>query len=73
MDKSLCSLDLDTLRELYEKETSELKAALLRGVDWDEVRDQRHKVTDLAIAIHKKKFPLAHNPAETSLRTDRNQ
>ena len=73
MDKNLSSLDLNTLKGMYEKESGELKAALLRGAGWDDLREQRHRVTDLAIAIHKKRMMPGNNPAEASTRSDRNK
>ena len=70
MDRNLCSLDLNTLKSLYEKASSELSDALLNGVEWKETREKRQKVTDLAIEIHKKRFAPNTNPAEQSSRKD---
>ena len=71
MEKTLCSLDLNILKEMYERESSKLKEALLHGADWEAVRDQRHTVTELAIAIHQKRFPQNNNPAENDVRPSR--
>ena len=64
---NLCSYDLPILKVMYEKEAEVLQKALLSGATWDEVREQRKKVTDLAIAMHKKRF-ASTNPAESSSR-----
>ena len=68
MDANLCSYDLPILKLMYEKEAEQLQKSLLNGASWDEVREQRKKVTDLAIALHKKRF-AASNPAESSSRS----
>lgn len=63
-------LSTDALRELYEKESTDLKKALLNGSTWDEVKDQRRKVTELAIALHKK-INTSDNPAESVDRSEK--
>jgi hypothetical protein len=73
MDKNLSSLDLNTLKGMYETESRELKTALLSGMGWDDLREKRMRVTELAIAIHKKRTMPGNNPAEASTRTDRNK
>ena len=67
MDKNLCGLDLNILKTMYEKEATVLKNALLNGASWEEVKDQRRKVTELAIAMHKLRYRTG-NPAESSSR-----
>ena len=67
MDMKLCSYDLPVLKVMYEQEAEVLQRALLNGATWEEVREQRKKVTDLAIAMHKKRF-ASTNPAESSSR-----
>jgi hypothetical protein len=57
-------LDVNALREVYEKESASLKSALLNGCSWEELKDQRQKVTELAIALHKK-INASENPAES--------
>ena len=52
----MCSLDLNTLKALYEAEAAALQDSLLNGTSWEEARDQRQAVTELAIAIHNKRF-----------------
>jgi hypothetical protein len=69
MDSSLSEFDVDTLRALYERESGRLRQALLEGVSWDELRDQRKNVTELAAAIHKRRH-ATDNPAEASRRND---
>jgi hypothetical protein len=68
MNNNLRNHDIHTLKEMYEKEASALKAALISGISWDDLKDKRQVVTDLAIAIHQKRFPMNVNPAESGMR-----
>jgi hypothetical protein len=70
MDRNLSSLDLQTLKALYEKEAEELSSALVNGATWEETMEQRHSVTEISIAIHQKRYPYNSNPAESSMRKD---
>lgn len=67
MDNNFSALDIGALKALYENESNELHTKLLDGVSWNELRDQRKKVTKLAVALHKKihKTATAVNPAES--------
>lgn len=67
MDKYLSSLDLETLKLLYENESAQLRTALINGALWEEVQSQRIKVTELSIAIHQKRMSST-NPAELNSR-----
>ena len=69
MDKHLSSLDIETLKALYEHESAMLKTALLNGALWEEVQSQRIRVTELSIALHQKRISLS-NPAESALRDE---
>ena len=69
MERNECSFELEALKKLYEAEAEKLTVSLLKGATWEEVKDQRKLVTDLAIAVHKKKHSNS-NPAETSMRKD---
>jgi hypothetical protein len=61
------SLDLDTLKAMYQKEEETLKSKLLNGALWHEVKENRKIVTELSIALHKKYQSLQGlNPAEHS-------
>ena len=51
---TLKNLNIDVLMDLYEREFQELKTALINGTDWNEVHDQRQKVSRIAISIHQK-------------------
>ncbi len=68
MNLDLSSLDLSTLKVMYQKEEEELKTKLLNGALWHEVKEQRKRVTELSIALHNKHFYLLDglNPAEHS-------
>jgi len=70
MERDLCGLNLDDLNTMYEREEASLNTALLNGALWEEVRDQRKNVTELAIAIHKKTQIINSNPAESVYRKD---
>lgn len=68
METKWNELDVDTLQTLYEQETGNLKSALLNGTPWEELREQRQKVTELSIALHKK-IHTSTNPAESTDRS----
>ena len=70
MEINWMGLGVDELRHVYETESSKLKASLLSGVSWDELKDQRKKVTELAIALHKK-INTSDNPAESADRSEK--
>ena len=73
MDSEFYGLDLDALQVLYQEEAKRLNEELLAGATWDSMKEQKQKVTELAIVIHKKKYPLHFNPAEfTSTRNENN-
>jgi hypothetical protein len=71
MNRNLSSLDLLTLKAMYEAEAEKLSSALLNGATWEETREQRKEVTELSIALHKMRFPQPQNPAEGFTRRDR--
>jgi len=60
MENAFESLDLNTLKQLYEKEAGTLRTALINGASWDEMRLQRIKVTELAIELHRKRQGTEH-------------
>lgn len=67
MDFDFSHHDLDSLKILYAKENEELKAMLLNGALWEEVKDQRLRVTKLSIALHSKlQAGNSGHPAEFS-------
>lgn len=65
MDRELYALDLDTLQALYQEESNRLNEELLAGAAWDSLQERKIKVTELAITIHKRKYPQYFNPAES--------
>jgi hypothetical protein len=60
--------DLEGLIAAYTREAAELKQALLDGALWEEVKERRSRVTQLAIAIHQKKERTGTHPAANALR-----
>lgn len=70
MEMNWSELDVDALRDAYEKESARLKASLISGSSWEEMKDQRKKVTELAIALHKK-INTSGNPAESIDRSEK--
>jgi hypothetical protein len=70
MEMNGSEMDLGSLKNNYEKELANLKALLLGGSSWDEMKDQRKKVTELAIALHKK-MNTSGNPAESTDRSEK--
>ena len=72
MDRNLECLDVNMLKSLYERETDDLNEALLNGVSWNDLKDQRKKVTDIAMAlqaIRTREDFMKENPAERSIRS----
>jgi hypothetical protein len=67
MEMNWSDMNADALRDAYEKESAKLRSALLNGSSWEEMKDQRRKVTELAIALHKK-INISTNPAESANR-----
>ena len=65
--QDLQNIDYYTIASQYLKETEELKQALLAGVPWEDLRNKKNWVTQLAIALHRKK-PSDFNPAESPSR-----
>jgi hypothetical protein len=70
MKPNWSELGVDELRDAYEKESAKLKASLLSGTSWEELKNQRQKVTELAIALHKK-INTSANPAESADRSEK--
>jgi hypothetical protein len=68
MENSLAHLDLASLQDLHRRESARLNELLINGALWDEVRELKLKVTDLAIAIHKKRKedPLGSDMAQSN-------
>ena len=64
MNSEFNQLDIDTLQDLYQKETNRLHAELIAGASWESLREQKIIVTELAIVLHKKKKDSHLNPAE---------
>jgi hypothetical protein len=60
MDNALANLDLKTLRDMYEKESGVLRTALINGSSWEEMREQRLRVTEISIAMHRKRQGGGH-------------
>ena len=72
MDSEFHGLSLDTLQALYQEEAKRLNTELLAGATWESVKEQKQKVVEIAISLHKKKYPLHFNPAEfASLRDEK--
>lgn len=70
MENNLSSLDLDTLKRMHQTAAFKMQSALLNGASWEEVKDHRQMVTELAIAIHKKQPSYFLNPAESPQNRD---
>ena len=66
MEKEVTDLNLANLEKLYKNEIELLNRSLLSGVSWESLTDQRWRVTQLAIILHKK---LSSNSDPSSLNT----
>jgi hypothetical protein len=69
MEMKWNEFDADALKTMYDQESAALKSALLRGTPWEDLREQRLKVTELSIALHKKIH--SGNPAESVDRSEK--
>jgi len=70
MEMKWNEFDADALKTMYDQESSALKTALLKGTSWEDLKDQRLKVTELSIALHKK-IHSSGNPAESVDRSEK--
>ena len=70
MKNEWANLDINQLQYLYQESSRQLERSLLRGSSWQEIRDQRNDVTELAVAIYQRLNPKAVNPAEQSSRKE---
>lgn len=66
MRQSLLQHDFETLTNMYQQESVELERRLLSGALWNEVKNLRKKVTDLASALHHKVQYGSADPASRS-------
>lgn len=58
------TLDVVTLKALYERESRELEHKLLNGAMWSEVADHRKKIADLSLALNRRlQNSGPHHPA----------
>ena len=64
------NLDINQLQNLYYESSRQLEKRLLHGASWQDVRDQRTNVTELAVAIYKRLNPSTVNPAEQQTRKE---
>lgn len=70
MQHSMKDKNFETLLTLYNQEIDTLKEKLLNGESWENLRNTRQNITELAIALHKSHNYIATqninsgNPAE---------
>lgn len=64
------NLDINQLQSLYHESSRQLEKRLLHGASWQDVREQRKDVTELAVAIYKRLNRVAVNPAEQQTRKE---
>jgi hypothetical protein len=61
---------INELQRAHSRAEFELQRALLEGAPVDEIREKSKIVTELAIAIHKRTYPLSNqDPSQTPFRT----
>ncbi|RYY90967.1 MAG: hypothetical protein EOO11_23300 [Chitinophagaceae bacterium] len=63
MYPELHHIELDSLVRMHQSAAFRLQAALLGGATWQEVHDQRELVTQLSIAIQKRRT-MRGSPAD---------
>jgi hypothetical protein len=66
MNNELHHIDLDSLVRMHQTATFRLQAALLNGAAWHDVHDQRELVTELSIAIQRRRSATGHPAASMS-------
>ena len=59
--------ELEKLVSTYNLEAEELKKALLSGTPWEELKDKKKRISQLASIIHKHNISKG-NPAENTIR-----
>jgi hypothetical protein len=64
MNPDFSNLELDTLKAMYKRENADLAAMLIDGTPWNEMKEQRNKVTQISIALHQKFELLGQNPTD---------
>ena len=66
-------LNPELIKHLYVKAESALKAALLRGADWEEIKEKEKIFTEIAIQKHRNERPQDFgSPAESPARQNPN-
>ncbi|GAA4343059.1 hypothetical protein [Flaviaesturariibacter amylovorans] len=65
----LLALELETLRALHRQTAEKLKVALLDGAPWEAVREVRHDLTELEIALHEKIRETGKHPSGNANRS----
>lgn len=68
MTQDLSLFTLEQLQQLYADANAHLMDSLLMGADWEELREERIRVTCIAREIHHRKYPLGETPAESPIR-----
>ena len=66
MTKDISLLTLEQLQLLYAEVNTSLVESLLNGADWEELREERIKLTCIAREIHHRKYPLRQSPSNNS-------
>ncbi|MFL5809582.1 MAG: hypothetical protein ACJ749_08675 [Flavisolibacter sp.] len=72
MNHELSNLDLYTLKAMYDHQEAELTSKLLSGALWNELKEERRKLTEIAIVMHKKAKVLSLNPEGFTSGLDKN-
>ena len=54
VERDWSSMDLQTLKDLYQRESRDFEGALLAGTDWQSLRDQRITLTRISQALYRK-------------------
>ena len=66
MEMNLVDFDILSLKTMLHKEEAALARALLEGMAWEDMVEQRHTVTQLAMEVHQRLYTSSgFNPAES--------
>ncbi|RYY84912.1 MAG: hypothetical protein EOO15_18275 [Chitinophagaceae bacterium] len=69
MKEELHHIDLESLVRMHQSASFRLQAALLSGATWQEVQDQRELVTELSIAIQRRRTRRGHPASDPTNRS----
>ena len=68
MEIQWTKMSVQELTKILSEAEKDLEKSLISGLDWKEVKEKVNMITEINIAIHRKKYPLTGSPAESPFR-----